>query len=37
MQVASTGKVAIHTTAIVEPEEIDLAARKKFTYRAPGK
>jgi uncharacterized protein with GYD domain len=37
MQVAATGKVTIHTTAIVEPEEIDTAARRKLAYRAPGK
>ncbi|MSO20351.1 MAG: GYD domain-containing protein [Acidobacteria bacterium] len=37
LQVSASGTASLRTTALLEPEEIDAAARKKVTYRAAGK
>jgi len=36
LAVNATGAVAIKTTALLTPEEMDQAARKSVSYRAPG-
>jgi uncharacterized protein with GYD domain len=33
----SSGRAHIRTTALITPEEIDAAAKKKLPYKAPGK
>jgi hypothetical protein len=37
MGVAATGAVRIKTTVLMTPEEIDQAAKKTVSYRAPGR
>lgn len=36
MRVNSTGLVSISTTVLLTPEDVDSAARKSVSYRAPG-
>jgi uncharacterized protein with GYD domain len=36
MAVNATGAVATRTTVLLTPEELDRAAKKSVTYRAPG-
>lgn len=36
LNVAASGSVAIKTTVLLTPEEIDAAAQAKSSYRAPG-
>jgi len=36
LAVNTSGAVTIQTTVLVTPEEIDAAAKKSITYRAPG-
>lgn len=36
LTVSSTGAVALKTTVLLTPEELDQAAQKTPTYRAPG-
>ena len=37
LSVASSGLVAIKTTVLLTPEEVDVASKKSVDYRAPGK
>ena len=37
LAVSASGAVALKTTPLLTPEEIDQAARKTVEYRAPGK
>jgi uncharacterized protein with GYD domain len=37
LTVASSGAVATKTTVLISPEEVDAAAKKKPSYRPPGK
>jgi uncharacterized protein with GYD domain len=36
MEVSSSGRVAVSTTVLLTPEEVDRAAKKKSGWRAPG-
>ena len=37
LAVSASGAVALKTTPLLTPEEIDQAAKKTVEYRAPGK
>ena len=37
LTVAAAGAVRIHTTVLMDPEEVDRASQKSVDYRAPGK
>ncbi|HEY5901971.1 MAG TPA: GYD domain-containing protein [Anaerolineales bacterium] len=37
LTVAASGAVATKTTVLISPEEVDAAAKKKPSYRPPGK
>jgi uncharacterized protein with GYD domain len=37
LNVSASGSVALKTTPLVTPEEIDQAVKKSVSYRAPGK
>ena len=36
LAVAAGGTVSVNTTVLIAPEEMDAAAKKSVTYRAPG-
>ncbi len=37
MTIAASGLVSIKTTVLLTPEQVDTAARKSVSYRAPGR
>jgi hypothetical protein len=36
METSATGRVAVSTSVLVTPEEVDRARKKKSGWRAPG-